>query len=64
MTARDTVLAVAVGLALVAWVGCYWALVIVTHGLIASVKRTPLRATSTPLNLRAVWTNDETKEAR
>ena len=62
MTARDTVLAIALGIALVAWVACYWALVIVAHRLIAFVKRTPSRATSKPLNLRAVWTNDETKE--
>ena len=64
MTARDTVFAIALGLALVAWVGCYWALVIVAHRLIAFVKRTPSRATARPLNLRAVWTNDETKETR
>ena len=54
MTARDTVLAIALGIALVAWVACYWALVIVAHRLIAFVKRTPSRATSKPLNLRAV----------
>ena len=62
MTDGQVLYALALGLALVLWVGCYWALVIVARKLVSLVKRTPppTARSSTPLNMRAVWTIDTT----
>jgi hypothetical protein len=60
MTDGQVLYALALGLALVAWVGCYWALVILARNLVSLVKRSTPRTTgsSKPLNMRAVWTID------
>ena len=60
MTDGQVLYALALGLALVAWIGCYWALLIVARKLVSLVKRTPppTAGASKPLNMRAVWTID------
>ena len=58
MSARYIVLSVALGFALVAWVGCYWALVIAARKLVSFVRGAPTRVRSTPLDLRSVWVID------
>ncbi len=60
MSNGQVLYALALGLALVVWVGCYWALVIVARKLVSLVRRTPApkSRSSEPLNMRVVWPLD------
>jgi hypothetical protein len=64
MTESQVLYALARGLALVAWIGCYWALVIFARKIVALVKRAPTRVRSSrPLNLKAVWNIEQRDES-